>query len=146
MEPYRRAVRGNEVMGRRARLHAGGLREEGQEAVISAIRPFGTGSLLASRCALLWHTPWVLRLGIAQSLLAERLRRRSRFLMCPCAAYQVRADEVQTQRRPIEIPAPDPVDRYWPSDRDDEGLCVRVDSASAKGIELIVGTILDLWT
>lgn len=114
--------------------------------MISAIRPFGTGSLLAFRYALLWHTPRILRLGIAQSLLAERLRRRSLFLMCPCVLYQVRADDVQTQRRPIEIPAPDPVDRYWPSDRDDEGLCVRVDSAGAEGIELIVGTILDLWT
>lgn len=122
------------------------VRGEGKEAVIHPIRPFGPGSLLAYRQVLLWRTPHILRLGIAQSLLAERLRRRTRFLTCPCTVYQVRTDDIQAERRPIEIPAPEPVDRYWPSDRTDEERCAKVDSLGSRGIEFSVGTILDQWT
>jgi hypothetical protein len=114
--------------------------------VINPIRPFGPGSLLAHRQVFLWRTPLILRLGIAQSLLAERLRRRTHFLACLCPTYQVRTDDIQAERRPIEIPAPGPADRYWPSDRTDEERCAKVDSPGSRGIEFSVGTILDQWT
>jgi len=120
----------------------------GKEESAVRVFPVGAGSVLAARLLHELDSPGLVRFALAQSLLAARLRQRR--------GYLFHSDQLAIARFPIrpDFPIasgssdqPAPVDRYWPSDRlPNADLRVEVESAASAGLELRVGTILDVWT
>ena len=109
------------------------------------IRPVGAGSLLASRFAQHYLTPRVLRWGLAQSLLAYRLRRRAYWLGSYSPRVVGLGQERPSAAEPVKVAPSKPIDRYWPSDRPEPVAEVEVERRSPAGIESVVGSVLDLW-
>jgi len=109
------------------------------------IRPVGASSLLVVRFAQWFYTPRVLQWGLAQSLLAERLRRPTRAGACYYPPASDLGNDGPSQPAATRTAPSKPVDRFWPSDRQDEELKIVVERAEAQRIELRAGTILDLW-
>lgn len=110
------------------------------------LQPVGSASLLVARYFHLLHTPRILRWGIAPSLLAIRLRRPSRYL--PYSGLPVsphRAKRADFQPSPTKAPDIEPTKRIWPSDREDQEVRIVVESVIREGLELPVGTVLDVW-
>ncbi len=112
------------------------------------VYPVGAGSVLATRLLHELYSAGLSRFALAQSLLAARLLQRRGYLFhsdqLPIPRLSIRPD-VPFAPPPTDQPVP--VDRYWPSDRPVNGdLRVEVENAVSAGLELRVGTILDVWT
>lgn len=110
------------------------------------LHPVGSGSVLVSRYFHLMYTPRILRFGVAQSLLAARLRRRVGFSFDSDRRLSSRpANGVAGRPSPIKAPSIESAERFWPSDRIDEEVRIVVELTLPERIELPVGAILDLW-
>lgn len=117
-----------------------------EEARVVKLQPVAGGSLLLASYLQLLYTPRVLRLGLAQSLLAARLRRSGLYpYYCAGPTPHCSAAHLQPQPSPIKAPMVEPVERFWPSDLEDQEARITVESADARGIELPVGASLDVW-
>ncbi|MEE9296070.1 MAG: hypothetical protein V3W34_14065 [Phycisphaerae bacterium] len=110
------------------------------------VQPVGSGSLLAARQLYLYYTPRILRFGVAQSLLAERLRHHIGNLYCPRSTCQRRTGPHVTPSPPDKPDQPKTVDRDWPSDLAVEKRPKPVEEIIPVRIESIVGNVFDIWS
>ncbi len=101
---------------------------------------------MAARQLYLYYTPRILRFGVAQSLLAERLRQRIGNLYCPPSTCRMRTAPPVTPKPPDKPDDPKTVDRDWPSDLDVEKQPKPVEEIIPVRIESIVGNVFDIWS
>lgn len=108
------------------------------------IHPVGMSSLLVTRQSFQLCTPRILRTGVAQSLLAERLQRRSS-LACRFHCPQQPRRGFDSTPPPVSV-APEPIDRDWPSERKVDEVTVVVEDIRPIRLDSAVGGFLDiLW-
>ena len=99
-------------------------------------------SLLVTRQHFLLSTPRILRTGVAQSLLAERLQHRSS-LACRSHCPQQPQRGFDLTPPPVSI-APEPINREWPSERKVDEVRVVVEDIRPIRLDSAVGGFLDI--
>lgn len=108
------------------------------------LSPVGTASLLAVRQFQLYHTPRVLRLGLARSLLAERLRRSG--LGGPSCGSTCHGRPASVHQPPAAVDPPGSTDRFWPSDLPLESVEEPVEVVTSPRVQWVLGHVLDVFS
>ncbi len=107
------------------------------------LTPVHATSHLVARINYFAPTTRRARVGLAPSLLAERLRRAKHYLAtsgCACQPQSVGTREA------LQSDTATPTDRHWPSDSPPDETERIVEVVELEPIQLMSGNVLDVWS